>query len=411
MAEPTQVSDVDADVDADLLHPTDPARRFAAMARLRREDPVHRLPGGDGRPGPIYLASREAVAEALPRIDCFGGAVGAADVPPDLQAMNGVPEPRHGRIRRIVNGLIAPHKAGEVRPFLERLCRERLDAIDAAGAAGGVDMMGEYVDHVPSSAICWLTGWDPADAIRLYRWTVEVCEKAMAMKPGNTGTIAELVPAFGDYVAARVAARVALDPADWPDDGLSRLLTTEVEGERLSPTAVKTQLLFLLGAGSETSRDMIGLLLWHLAADPALYARVRADRSLLPKATHEALRLCSPTQFMVRRCERATEVAGHAIAEGENVYIGLASANRDEAFWPDPERFDLERPNATEHLAFGAGPHVCPGSSLVRLETRIAVGALLDRYRRIERVDEGPFEPLRTPMFYGPARLPLRLIA
>ncbi len=395
-------------LDADLLHPTDPARRFAAMAVLRREDPVHRI-GGVG--GPVYLASRAAVAEALPRIDLFSGGVGAADVPADLQALNGVPEPRHGRIRKIVNGLIGPHKAGAVRPFLERLCRERL-AIVAARAEGGaaVDVMAEYIDHVPSSAICWLLGWDEADAIKLYRWTVEVCEKAMDMKPGNAGTIAEMVPAFGDYVERRVSERVAMDRSDWPDDGLSRLLTTEVEGERLSPTAVKTQLLFLLGAGSETSRDMMGLLLYYLAADAELQARVRADRDLLGRAMLEALRLCSPTQFMVRRCERATAIAGQPIDAGENVYLGLASANRDESHWSEPDRFRLDRANASEHLAFGDGPHVCPGSFLVRLETKVAFGALFDRFERIELAEAGPFEPLRTPMFYGPAALPLRLM-
>jgi cytochrome P450 len=267
--------------------------------------------------------------------------------------------------------------------------------------------MVQFVDHVPSSTICWLTGWDPSDAIQLFQWTVQVCEKAMNMKPGNTGTIAEMVPAFGDYVEGRIAGRLALERSAWPNDGMTRLLTTEVEGEHLSPTAVKTQLLFLLGAGSETSRDMMGLLLHHLAGDPDLYSRLRGDRSLIPKATLEAIRLCSPTQFMVRRCERATEVDGRAIAAGESVYFGLASANRDEAFWDAPTQFVLDRPNATEHVAFGAGPHVCPGSSLVRLEAEIAFNALLDRYERIELGEPGAFEPLRTPMFYGPATLPL----
>lgn len=391
------------DVDADLLHPTEPDRRFAAMRWLRANEPVHRL--GD-ESGPLYLASRAAVADALPQIDHFGGGVGAADVHPDLQALNGVAEPRHGRIRRIVNGMIAPHRAGDVRPFLETLCARKLDEIDAESDA--VDAMSRFIDHVPSSAICWLTGWDAKDAIQLYRWTVEVCERAMNMKPGNTGTIADMVPAFGAYVEARVAERVATKRAEWPDDGMTRLLSTEVEGEHLSPTAVKTQLLFLLGAGSETSRDMMGLLLFELARDPALYDRIRADRSLLGAATLEALRLCSPTQFMVRRCERDAVVADQEIRAGENVYIGLASANRDEAHWPDPERFSLDRENRNDHLAFGDGPHVCPGSFLVRLETRITFEAIFDRYDRLELVEPGPFAPLATPMFYGPASLPIR---
>lgn len=392
------------DVDGDLLNPDDPSRRFAAMAWLREHDPVHRMGRAEG---PVYLARHAAVAEALPQIEVFSGGVGAADVHPDLQALNGVAEPRHGRIRRIANGLIAPHRAGEVRPFLEQLCAERLDRISDDGTCA-VDMMAAYIDYIPSSAICWLTGWDASDAIQLYRWTVEVCEQAMNMQPGKAGTIAEMVPEFGDYVEARVSERIRMDREKWPEDGMTRLLTTEVEGEKLSPTAVKTNLLFLLGAGSETSRDMMGLLLYKLAEDPALYAQIRADRSLISAATLEALRLCSPTQFMVRRCEQRIEIEGAEIDKGSIVYLGLASANRDDEIWEDPNSFRLDRGNAQDHLAFGAGPHVCPGSALVRLETRIAFNALLDRFKSIELVDEGPFEPLRTPMFYGPASLSLR---
>ena len=295
------------DLDAELLNATDPERRFSAMSELRRSDPVHRI-GGEG--GPLYLASRAVVAEALPRIDCFEGAVGAADVHPDLQSLNGVPEPRHGRMRRIVNGMVGAHKAPAVRPFLEKLCQERLDTVAARGAEP-VDAMGEFVDHVPSSAICWLTGWDPADAIQLYRWTVEICEKAMNMKPGNSGTIAGLVPAFGAYIEERVDARVALPRGAWPDDGLTRLLTTEVEGERLSPTSVKTQLLFLLGAGSETSRDMMGLLLHELARDPDLYA------------PHPGGSLADPK----RRARSAARLLAHAVH-------GTSLLASDRARWP-----------------------------------------------------------------------------
>ena len=392
-------------VDRDLLSPEDPARRFAAMAWLRKNDPIHRVGGPDG---PIYLASYAAVAEALPQVDVFSGGVGAADVAPDLQALNGVAEPRHGRIRRIVNGLIAPHRSGEVRPFLEGLCSDRLDLVDS-NSSGPVDMMSAFIDYVPSSAICWLAGWDPADAIQLYRWTVEVCEKAMHMQPGNAGSIAELVPAFGDYVEARVSERIGRERSSWPDDGLTRLLTTEVDGETLSPTAVKTNLLFLLGAGSETSRDMMGLLLFTLARDPDLYTLIRADRSLLSSATQEALRLCSPTQFMVRRCQESVRIQGTEIMAGSIVYLGLASANRDEDVWEEAATFRLDRRNASDHLAFGAGPHVCPGTSLVRLEAKTAFNALFDRYAQIKLAQAGPFDPIATPMFYGPSSLPLHL--
>lgn len=382
----------------------DPARRFDAMRALRQHAPVHRLAPG----GPIYLSRRSGVARALPRIEHFGGGVGAADVAPDHQALNGMAEPRHGRVRKTVNGLIGPHHLDPVRPFLERFCAEKLDAL--ARADEPVDAMADFVDHVPASAITFLLGWDTADALQLYRWTVEICERAMDMKPGNDGTLTAIHPVFAKYVDERVQARLEAPAEDWPDDGLTRLLRggSDGTGEALSPVAARTNLMFLLGAGAETTRDMLGGLLYELARDPDLYARLRADRSLVAAARDEALRVYSPTQFMVRRCERAIEIDGVAIEAGDVVYIGLASANRDERHFPEPDRFDVDRPNAHTHLAFGQGPHVCPGRTLVKLETEIAIGALLDRFAAIELAEGPDFEPLDTPMFYGPKRLPLR---
>ncbi|MCE2391028.1 MAG: hypothetical protein J4G09_06020, partial [Proteobacteria bacterium] len=107
------------DLTADLLHRTSPETRFAAMAELRRTRPIARILGENGA---YYLASRSAVTRALPEIDHFGGAVGAADVPEDEQAFNGLLEPRHGKIRRIVNGMIGPHKSRRARPFVAELC-------------------------------------------------------------------------------------------------------------------------------------------------------------------------------------------------------------------------------------------------------------------------------------------------
>ena len=373
------------------------------MRHLRANEPVRRL-GGDH--GPWYIARRLGVCQALPSIDHFGGGVGAADVAPDHQAINGIPEPRHGRIRKIINGLIGPHRIGNVKPFLEPLCAAKLDEITKRDEP--LDAMSEYIDFVPSSAITWLLGWDTADAIQLYQWTVEICDRAMSMKPGNSGTLTEIHPVFAAYIDERIEARLALPRDEWPDDGLSHLLDAEVEGEKLSPVAIRTNLMFLLGAGAETTRDMLGGFVYELACDPELYARLRDDRGLIANATDEALRIYSPTQFMVRGCKRAIEIDDQLIAEGDTVYIGLASANRDESHFKEADRFDVDRSNAAEHRALGDGPHVCPGSRLIRLETRIAIGALLDRFERIELAEGPGFEPLGTPMFYGPKRLPLR---
>ena len=394
------------DPTAALLHPTSPETRFAAMAELRRTRPIARIMGPDG---PFYLASRSAVTRALPAIDRFGGAVGAADVPEDEQAFNGLLEPRHGQIRRLVNGMIGPHKSRRARPFVAGLCEELLDGLCAAAREGPVDAMHGYVDVVPASAIAWLLGWPVEDARQTYRWTVEICERAMDMRPGTGNSSKDLHPEFAAYVEGRIEERRRLPEADWPDDGLTRFLAGEIDGRRLSAAFVRTNMQFLLGAGAETTRDMIGGLLYHLARDPGLYERARADRGLIPQLIEEALRVFSPTQFMVRRCVAPIEIDGQPFEPGDQVFIGLASANRDETLFDDPDRFDPDRPNAAEHVSFGGGPHVCPGASLARMEATIAVGAFLDRFERAETVSDA-FEPLPTPMFYGPSRLPVRLV-
>ena len=392
--------------DQDLLDKHSPETRFAAMAALRRDQPIRQILG---EAGPYYLSNRAAVSQALPEIDHFGGAVGAADVPEEEQAFNGLLEPRHGKIRRIANGLIAPHKSSRARPFVEQLCEQLLDEVSALETSSEVDVMTRYVDHVPASTVCWLLGWPIEDAIQLYRWTVEVCERALDMRPGSGKTQRDIHPAFYSYIEEHRARRTATPATVWPDDGSSHFLRSEVDGKSLSPRFVCAQLFFLLGAGAETTRDMIGGLLHSLACDPDLYQRVRADRSLVPNAIEEALRIFSPTQFMVRSCVTPIEIEGQRIEPGDQDFIGLASANRDEAHIEDAERFDIDRANAREHLAFGAGPHQCPGAILARMEATVAVNAVLDRFDVATPTAGRRFEPLATPMFYGPRVLPMRL--
>lgn len=389
---------------SNLLHMTSPEKRFAAMAELRAECPVSKL----GDDGPVYVASRAGCLDALPAIEHFTGGVGAGTDDPEQQTLNGMDEPRHGHVRRVVNTLIASYRAKEVEPFLTDLCVDLCSEL-AASADDPVDLMTAYVDLVPSSAICWLMGWPVQDAAQLYRWTYEVTQRAMEMRPGIGIALGDLHPEFAAYVDDRVEARLATDAGQWPDDGLTRLLTEPVEdGKPLTPLGVRTQVMFLLGAGSETSRNMIGGLLWSLMRDPALYNRVRSDRLLVSNAVEEALRIYSPTQFMVRNCVEPLQLDGYRVEEGDQVFIGLASANRDEAVFAHPDDFDVDRPNARQHLSFGSGPHICPGAFLVRLEGRVAANAFLDAFEGPRLVSEA-LDPLPNAMFYGPARLPVRL--
>ena len=167
--------------------------------------------------------------------------------------------------------------------------------------------------------------------------------------------------------------------------------------------------MFLIISGNETTRHLIANLLQRVIADPALLEQLRADRSLIERAVEESLRIDPPIHLLLRNVEAETDVFGEHMCPGEKVAFGIASANRDERYYADPEAYRLDRENWREHVAFGGGPHVCPGSSLARLEARVALDVFLDR------VATASFEPgyvwRKTPVVWanGPAELPARL--
>jgi cytochrome P450 len=407
---------------AALLDPAvDHAERLREMAERRGRCPVDHLAehaadhvagGLTGEEGDRwYLASFDSVSTALAAVGSLSGGIGAGDSPEDLRGFNGLPEPRHGQVRRIVNGLIAGHRARYAEPFVGDLARRLLaDVTREAAAAGpdGVDVMTSFVDHVPCATIAWLLGWPIDNPVQLYHWADELCTRAMEMRPGTTLSMIDLCPPFAAYVRERIEARVAAPEDEWPDDGLSHLLRAEIDGARMTPAYVGTQIIFLLGSGSETTRSLIGGLLHELASDPALYRRLRDDRELVPAAVEEGLRFVTPTQFMVRRCVTDVDFGGRRIAAGDDVVIGLASANRDESVFDRPDTYDIDRPNARSHVTFGGGPHVCPGATLARIEARVSVNAFLDAFEAAAVVPDGCV-PMRNAMFNGPKYLRLHL--
>jgi cytochrome P450 len=188
-------------------------------------------------------------------------------------------------------------------------------------------------------------------------------------------------------------------------------MDADIDGRRLSAVEVRTQLAFIILAGNETTRQLLGNLLARLATDRTLFEQLRDDRSLVERAVEESLRIDPPFPMLMRNVEREATVFGPRMCPGEKVVFGLASANRDEAAYNEPDRFDLGRPNWREHVAFGAGPHVCPGASLARLEGQVLLETFLDR---VEEVTPAlGWVPRKTPVFFanGPIDLPVRVVA
>jgi len=160
----------------------------------------------------------------------------------------------------------------------------------------------------------------------------------------------------------------------------------------------------VLLVGIVAPRFVLGSFAVHLAGDPALQDRLRADPSLIPDAVEELLRLYSPYRGFARTPNKDVEIGGCLIRSGEPVAMVFTSANRDEAVFPDPDAFRLGRPGRP--IAFGLGPHHCPGANWARMELRVALEELLGATTSFELT--GPVEMTRWPEF-GPESVPLRL--
>jgi cytochrome P450 len=215
---------------------------------------------------------------------------------------------------------------------------------------------------------------------------------------------ADLDAAFAEMMSYSHALRGAkrVHPAD---DIASTLLAAEIDGERLSDFEFDMFFMLLINAGGDTTRNLVAGGMLELMAHPDQWARLRADRALLAPAIEEMLRYVSPVIHFRRTATRDTTLGERRIAAGDKVVMFYSSANRDEAFFPDPDRFDITRtPN--EHVAFGGGgAHFCLGANLARVEIRALFEQVLTRFPDLRLA--GPVERLPSNFINGPRRMPV----
>jgi cytochrome P450 len=298
-------------------------------------------------------------------------------------------------VRRIYNACFGPHRVREAEPTVRAICDELLDPLVGVGE---VDLS-EYAAPIPGRVIAHLMDLPAATADLFMQWSAEGTLMTRPATPGVDG------PPIHTWFAGLVAQQ-----RREPTNHIFRLLLdAEVEGAPLTDTEIVTHLHFMVMAGVHTTRGLLTHVVQRVAMDPTLYAQLADDRSRIPNYVEESLRHDAPVQRTTRRVMRPAVVGGVSIEPGEWVEVGVASANRDEDLYDDPESFRLDRPEPRDHLAFGAGSHVCPGATLARLEAAAAVEALLDRVASIELVDGATYPPV--PGNLGHAPIPVRLIA
>lgn len=376
--------------------------------RLRAEQPISKT-----RTGAWFLAKQVDVIAAANEVEVFRASMRdpGVVVPPEEMLISEIPEPRHGQVRKIVNSAVAAHRLGRVEDFTRHLTNELFDAAIAKAREGQrVELVREVVMPIPTSVIAVLLGAAASDYRLWAEWSDEVVQGDYPRFHRNARGegLAGAHPEFASYIDAMIAARKA-DPNP-PDDFTTRLLKTEIDGMRLSDLELRSILVFLLISGNETTRHLISNLFYRLASQEGLLEALREKPELIPVAVEESLRVDSVVTNLVRTVCRDTVFRGHAMREGDRILFGVASANRDEDLYDAPDEFRLDRPKPKGHAAFGAGPHVCPGASLARLEGRIAVEVAVERLAKISL--EPGFKWEKVPVFWanGPVRLPVTLV-
>ena len=381
--------DTDLGGSFDPYDPTSPTR-YREMARIRAGA------GVTGTGAGLYVATAAGVEQGLRDVERFVGSFTDTSVLAEEDiVISAIPEPRHGRIRRVINTAIAVHRTIDAEPFIRAQVSQLVDrAVGLNAEHGSVDLVTTVVDPLPTAVIAHMLGAPAEDEEQFRLWSDELLERQATGEPRG---LFDIHPEFGRYIQALIDAhRAVVDP---PDDVITRLINTDVEGEYLSDRAVCTQTMNLLIAGNETTRNLIGNVLYTLAGAPDLYARIREDPKCRPAVVEESLRHDSPVQVLARAVLADTVVAGCPVHTGDRVVFGLASANRDERLYEQPDEFWVDRPHRRDHLAFGTGPHVCPGATLARLEAVAVLDALCPRVGSFRLVDG--FRPVPNPVFWA----------
>jgi cytochrome P450 len=306
-------------------------------------------------------------------------------------------DPRHRRIRGLVNKGFTPHRIFALEPELRRRARAILDAVPADGAC---DFVTEVARELPLQAICLLLGVPQHDRAQLCEWM----DRGLEAESGEA-----LNREYGRMLMAYGAELIGAKRKQPGDDLLSVVIQARMPDED-PPQLGDDELMFffslLFTAGSETTRKAIAGGLRALVENPAELTRLRREPGLLDLAVEEIVRWTTPSVYKRRTATCDLELAGEKIRAGDKVTFWEMSANRDERVFPEPFRFDVAR-DPNPHLGFGQGVHYCLGANLARLEMRVMFEELFARYAAFELT--GPAVWTRENRLLGLKHLPVRL--
>ncbi|MFI6730287.1 cytochrome P450 [Streptomyces atratus] len=395
------MSDASSHVDVDLRGVKDfTANPYPYYEKLRAAGPVHTIRTDEFER--IWLVVGYGEGRAALADQRFGKEwQGLVDRPegsdPIFANMLELDAPHHTRLRKLVTREFTARRVEALRPRVQQITDELLDAMVPAGRADLVDAL---AFPLPMTVICELIGVPDLDRNTFRKLSNDV------VTPSTPEQEREAVAAMGVYLAELIEDK-RCSPGD---DLMSALVRTrDEEGDGLSPDELVGMAFLLLVAGHETTVNLISNGVRALLQHPDQLAALRADFGLIDGAVEEMLRYDGPVETATFRFPREpVEIGQRVIPAGEPVLISLAGADRDPGRYPEPDRFDIRR-DAQGHLAFGHGLHFCLGAPLARMEGRIAIRTLLERCPGLALdTDAGEPDWLPGMLIRGVRELPVR---
>lgn len=305
-------------------------------------------------------------------------------VSPHLSVPNGMDPPEHGKFRAIIKRYFDD---GAMRAFAPVCSRIACEIVACLPNDGELDLVPGVAEDFALKVQCAFMGWPEQLHEPLRAWTRR---NAAATLSGDREAMADVAMQFDDYIRTLLDQRRATGSAA-PDDATTRLLRETVDGRPLNEPEITSIIRNWTVGELGTIAASVGIVMHHLAAHPDLFQALRARRALLRDAIDEILRIHAPLIANRRVTTREVEISGRRIPAGARVSLLWASANRDEAVFGDPDRFDPAH-NREFNLLYGAGVHICPGAPLARLELEIIIGALLGRIDEISLSTDSPPE-------------------
>ena len=361
---------------------------YPTYARLRERSPVHR-----SRVLNAWVFTRYADVEAILR-DFRRFSNRPDSVSPNRRRRRSVPPrvdwtmlfldpPDHTRLRSLVNQAFTPRVVDALEPHIRAVMHELVDAVDDPA---GFDLMRAVAGPLPVIVIAEMLGVPPEDRARFAEWSHD---RARILEPLVGARERARADAAGEAFDAYFLPIIQARRREPRDDIISALAQAEEAGDALTERETLTMLRLLLIAGNETTTNLIGNGVLALLEHPAQMRLLREDPSRIPAAVEELLRFDTPVQLDLRGVVEDCEMRGVPLRRGEPAVLALGAANRDPEAFDEPDRLDLTRSRGS-NISFGRGIHHCLGAPLARLEARVALEVLLERYASLALCGKRP---------------------